>query len=67
MKFKELIEAWYVDLIASGLGVVLIIYSKEIRVENPFWWIAFLFGILFNIPTLYFYVWRYIKSYFRNV
>ncbi len=64
MKFKDLIEAWYVDLIASGLGVALILWSLEIKSENPYWWIAFFSGIIFNIPTLYFQIWKYIEENF---
>jgi hypothetical protein len=66
MEFKDLIEAWYVDLVASGLGVALIVWSFEIRQENPYWWIAFFSGIIFNIPTLYFQIWRYIEEKFNE-
>ncbi len=66
MEFKDLIEAWYVDLVASGLGVALIVWSFEIRPENPYWWIAFFSGIIFNIPTLYFQIWRYVEEKFSE-
>lgn len=66
MDFKELIKTWYVDLIASGLGAALIVWSFEIKPENPFWWIAFLSGLLFNIPTLYFQIYLQLKEYFED-
>lgn len=64
MTLKELIQIWYCDLVASGLGVALIVYSFEIKPDNQLWGIVFLFGILFNIPTLYFQIWKNIKGYF---
>lgn len=62
MKLKELLENWIVDIISSALGVTLISFAFEIKAENPYWWIAFLSGILFNLPTIYFQIWKYIKE-----
>lgn len=64
MDFKELFENWIFDIFSSALGVSLILWSKEIRPENPFWWIAFLSGILFNLPTIYFQIWKYVEEHF---
>jgi len=66
MTLKDLIQTWYFDLVASGLGIALIKYSFEIKQENQFWWIVFLSGISFNIPTLYFQIWENIKDYFED-
>lgn len=66
MTLKEIIKTWYCDLVASGLGVALIVYSFEIKSQNEFWWIAFFSGILFNVPTLYFQIWINIKEYFKE-
>ncbi len=36
MKIKELVKTWYIDLIASGLGIALIIWSFSIKSDNHF-------------------------------
>ena len=62
MKIKELFESWIIDLVSSGLGVALVIYSFSIKQENPYWFIAFICGLIFQIPTFYFKLWKFIEE-----
>ena len=62
MRIKELFESWIVDLASSGLGIALIIYSFSIKSENPYWFIAFISGLLFQIPTFYFKLWKFVEE-----
>ena len=62
MKIKELFESWIFDLISSGLGVALVIYSFNIKSENQYWFIAFICGLIFQIPTFYFKLWKFIEQ-----
>ena len=62
MKIKDLFESWIFDLISSGLGIALIVYSREIKQENPYWPIVFISGILFQIPIFYFKLLKFIEE-----
>ena len=63
MKLKELFESWIVDLVFSGLGAAMVIYSFEIKPQNPYWIIPFICGILLQLPLLYFKILKFIKEY----
>jgi hypothetical protein len=67
MKIKEVIQTWVFDLVASGLGVALIVWGLEIKLENSFWWIAFISGIILNIPTIYFKLGKYIEELIEGI
>jgi len=60
MELKELLENWIVDIVSSALGIVLIYFAYDIRATNAYYWIPLLSGILFQVPTIYFQIWRYI-------
>ena len=62
MKIKELFESWIFDLISSAFGVALVIYSFSIKQENSYWWIAFIPGVVLQIPTFYFKLWKFIEE-----
>ena len=62
MKIEELFESWITDLVLSGLGAALIVYSFSIKSENAYWFIAFISGLLFQIPTFYFKLWKFIEK-----
>ena len=62
MRLKELLESWIGGLVSSGLGVAFVYYSIEIKPENPYWWIAFIFGLLFQIPLIYFKIIKIVKE-----
>ena len=62
MKNNELFESWIFDLVSSGLGVALVIYSFNIKSENQYWFIAFICGLIFQIPTFYFKLWKFIEE-----
>ncbi|MBI2654137.1 hypothetical protein HYX02_04975 [Candidatus Woesearchaeota archaeon] len=64
MKIKELFESWIVDLVSSVLGVAMVVYSFEIKQQNPYWWIAFISGLIFQIPLIYFKIWKFIEENF---
>ena len=62
MKIKELFESWIFDLVSSSLGVALVIYSLSIKSKSQYWFIAFLCGLIFQIPTFYFKLWKFIEE-----
>lgn len=62
MELEELLESWVADIIASALGVALIAFALEIKSENNFWWIALFAGIIMQIPTFYFQIWKFIEE-----
>lgn len=62
MKIKDLFESWIFDLFSNGLGIVLIVYSFEIKPQNQYWFIAFICGLIFQIPTFYFKLWKFIEE-----
>ena len=64
MKVKELFKSWIVDLVSSGLGVALIVYSLEIKKENPYWIMGFIMGLILQVPTFYFKLWKYLEEKF---
>ena len=61
---EELFESWITDLISGVLGAALISVSIVIKPTNNFWWIAFVSGIIFEIPLFYFKLWETIKEWF---
>ena len=65
MKLKDLFESWIVDLVSSGLGAAMVIYSFEIKQENPYWLIVFIPGILLQIPIFYFKIWKFLEENFE--
>jgi len=66
-KFRDLENNWKVDLVLSVLGMVLINISLNTKETNPSRIVAFLLGILFNIPTFYFKIFPYLKELFLKI
>ena len=66
MTLKELFESWITDIIGSALGIALIYFAFDIKAENPYYWIPLFTGIILQIPTIYFQVWKYIKELLKS-
>ena len=64
MEFRELIENWIVDIIASAVGIALIYFALDIKSENSYFWIPLLTGIILQIPTIYFQILEYVVRQF---
>ena len=62
MTIKELLENLIFDIISSALGVALVYYSFQIKPENSYWFIAFISGLIFQIPLFYVKLWKFIEE-----
>jgi hypothetical protein len=66
MGINKIFESWVNDLIGSALGIALIKIGVDSK-EAPTLWIPavlIITGILFQIPTFYFILWKEIKKCF---
>mgnify|MGYP001580032156 CR=1 FL=1 len=61
---KEIFESWINDIIASAIGLASIYWALEIKPTNDYWLIPFVFGLICQIPTVYFVIWKHLRNYF---
>lgn len=66
MTIRELLENWIADIIGSALGLALIYFAFDIKAENPYYWIPLVTGLILQIPTIYFQIWRYLKEFLKS-